>query len=298
MITKPLLASAVEDIDQIKFPVIASPKLDGIRCLKIGGKAVSRNLKPIANRYIRETLERILPDGADGEIMVGSTFQDCTSAVMSYEGQPDFFYNMFDYVSKSLDEAFCDRLKQMEIWHFRHVGLTGDQRIKLVPSVFISNKEQLAALEEKYLDEGFEGVMIRSINGKYKCGRSSVKEGILLKVKKFKDSEAEVVGFEELMHNENEQETNALGRSERSSKKDGLVPANTLGALLVRDVKSGIDFKLGTGFLQEQRKEIWDNRRKYLGRLVKYKYFEIGVKVAPRFPVFLGFRHKDDMSGG
>src|SRR4051812_33650187 len=110
MIKKPLLASAVENLDDIKFPVIASPKLDGIRCLKIDGKVVSRNFKPIPNRYIREALEYILPNGADGEIIVGKTFQDVSSGVMSHDGEPEFIYHMFDYVKDSLGKPYVDRI--------------------------------------------------------------------------------------------------------------------------------------------------------------------------------------------
>ena len=68
LITKPLLAVAA-DLEKIEFPVWATPKIDGIRCLKINGQVVSRNFKPIPNHHIRTTLEQILPDGIDGEII-------------------------------------------------------------------------------------------------------------------------------------------------------------------------------------------------------------------------------------
>jgi len=40
-ITKPMLASKCEQPEELRFPVLATPKLDGIRCLKIGGKALT-----------------------------------------------------------------------------------------------------------------------------------------------------------------------------------------------------------------------------------------------------------------
>ena len=43
---KPLLACE-EPLDDVKFPVYVSTKLDGIRCLIIDGVAYSRSLKPI-----------------------------------------------------------------------------------------------------------------------------------------------------------------------------------------------------------------------------------------------------------
>ena len=47
-ITKPMLAGKCERPDALNFPVLATPKLDGIRCLKIGGRALTRSFKPIS----------------------------------------------------------------------------------------------------------------------------------------------------------------------------------------------------------------------------------------------------------
>lgn len=81
MITKPMLASKCENPHLLPFPVLATPKLDGIRCLKIGGKALTRSLKPISNRFVREWIEDNLPDGVDGELMLrNDTFSETTSA--------------------------------------------------------------------------------------------------------------------------------------------------------------------------------------------------------------------------
>ena len=59
-ITKPMLASKCENPHLLPFPVLATPKLDGIRCLKIGGKALTRSFKPISNRFAREWIEATL----------------------------------------------------------------------------------------------------------------------------------------------------------------------------------------------------------------------------------------------
>lgn len=69
-----------------------------------------------------------------------------------------------------------------------------------------------------------------------------------------------------------------------------MVPSNTLGCLLVEDLKSGVKFGIGSGFNDALRDLIWQNREKYLGATVTYKYQTAGAKNAPRFPVFLGFR--------
>lgn len=302
-ITKPLLSGKVEDLSKIKYPVYATPKLDGIRVLKVNGKVVTRKFKELPNRFAREKLEELLPDGMDGEIMLteGEDFNSVQSAIMSFDGEPTFTYHCFDYVKDDLDKPYIERMDDLIEW----AKTVSDDRLFMVLPYKISNEKQLLEYEKQCLEEGYEGIMIRSAEGRYKCGRSTEKEGILLKIKKFYDSEATVVGFQEKMTNENVKEKDAFGNSKRSKKKEGLVPAGTLGALMVREsvpfpfpCNRGariIEFNIGSGFDDATKQEIWDNRDKYLGKLVKYKYQEFG-KDAPRFPVFLGFRHEDDVS--
>jgi DNA ligase-1 len=144
------------------------------------------------------------------------------------------------------------------------------------------------------LTRGYEGAMLRAPHGIYKFGRSTLKEGHLIKLKPFEDDEAEVIGFEEQCRNDNEATTNELGRTRRSSHKENRVPRGTLGALVLRHSTFG-DFNLGTGFDSALRQEIWHNRTKYLGKLVKFRYQAIGMKDKPRIPSFLGFRHPADL---
>ncbi len=290
-----MLASNAESIDELAYPVIASPKLDGIRCLMIGGQVLSRSLKPIRNDHIRETLSKILPEGADGEIMVGSTFQDVSSGVMSRRGEPEFVYWMFDLAPGGADApGYTDRLLAMTEWGKAHADET---RVVVVPTETIHSAEQLREYEQRMIDAGYEGVMVRAPGGPYKCGRATAKQGWLLKVKRFEDSEAEVLGLDEQMQNINEATKNELGRTQRSSAKAGKIGKSTLGAFRVRDVHSGIEFSVGTGLTDAQRQEIWDNRAAYMGRIVKYKFQPHGVKEKPRLPIWLGFRSTDDMSG-
>ena len=98
MIKQPMLAETVEDIYQLNYPVIGTPKVDGIRGLKVDGEVVARSFLPIVNNHAREMLKQILPEGADGEIFTGFDFQKCSSAIMSQDGEPEFKFCMFDYV--------------------------------------------------------------------------------------------------------------------------------------------------------------------------------------------------------
>lgn len=292
MITRPLLAATLDDISTLKYPVLATPKLDGIRVLKLDGKALTRKFKPVPNTHIRNLLEKYLPDGVDGELMTAGTFNDIQSKVMSFDGEPEFTFYAFDYVSAKLDEPYRERIQNL--FTVVEKKITPFRIVVLYPEL-IENEKELLRYEEECLKKGFEGVMIRNPLGKYKCGRSTAKEQILLKLKRFYDAEAKVIDFEEKMQNENVQERDEFGLSKRSSKKDGLVPANTLGALIVEDLTTGVKFGIGSGFDDELKREIWLHKRKYKNKIVKYKYQSVGVKNAPRFPVFLGFRSKLDL---
>lgn len=295
-IQKPMLAVSLPEGHSVQFPVLATPKIDGIRALMIDGTLVSRTFKPIKNRRIRELLEKYLPNGADGEIMYGSTFQECTSMVMTLDACPDIarlkFY-WFDYVKDSANRPYELRVQDIQC-HALQDDIRDDLVNKLLPRT-IRTSNELSEYEAQCVAQGYEGVMLRSKDGPYKFGRATLKEGFLLKMKRFADSDACIEGFEELLHNNNNVHHDAFGLCKRSSHKINKAGAGTLGALLVRDVHTGVSFNIGTGFDAQTRHSIWMDRDNLVGKLIKYKSMPHGVKDAPRHPVFLGFRDECDL---
>lgn len=296
---KPMLA--VEPKKPLKFPLYASPKLDGVRALMREGVVLSRTLKPIPNRFVQGILGPMSLHGFDGELIVGSAvkpncMQTTMSGVMSRDGSPDFTYYVFDRWDRvGKNDTFRSRLDEL-LHTFEHDLLTSKHnRVHLLTQYLVETEEDLHRYEQRVLDMGYEGVILRNPNGLYKYGRSTEREAYLLKLKRFVDSEAEVLDFEELLHNGNQATIDECGYTQRSSHKDGKVPMNTLGALVVRDVKTGIRFNIGTGYTAAQRKSIWQARETLRGKLVTYKHFEVGVKEAPRFPVFKSFRDEIDI---
>lgn len=299
-IVKPMLAAILKDIGQLDYSknYLATQKLDGIRALMINGHLVSRTFKPIRNNHIRKMLEAILPEGADGEIVCSGAFQATSSGVMSADGEPKFIYYMFDYVKDDISKPYFERTNDMLRWLVERgpVRSPGLDKIKLLIPTIIKDYNHLKKYEAECIAKGFEGVILRTPDSPYKCGRSTAKQEWLLKLKRFADGEAIILGFTEKMHNDNEATKDAFGHTIRSSHKGNKRPANTLGALVVRDIKTEIEFEIGTGFSDLQRQEIWDNRKEYMDKIVKYKHFNIsGVKERPRFPSYVGIRDKEDM---
>ena len=307
---KPMLAKD-GDLDKIKWPQVGQIKLDGIRASVVNGRLVSRTLKLIPNQEIQAALGCPEFEGLDGELIVGDpAAEDCyrrtTSFVMSESktGEP-WTYRVFD-LWDSPDE-FTRRYAALEDAVEGWMSSNTSGRIKLVPSVVLPNVAALEAFEAEALAAGHEGVILRDPNARYKFGRSG-KTGPLLKVKRFIDFEAEVIGVYEEMHNANEAKTNALGRTERSSHAAGKVGKGTLGGLVLRAINGpseGIEFRCGTGFDAAQRLALWSEAFGVdtslagfpatgmiglNGRIAKIKSFPIGVKDKPRHPVFLGWR--------
>lgn len=290
---KPMLAVQIEDVNTLKFPVYVSPKLDGVRALVIDGKLLSRSLKPFPNEHIQKLFAG-LPEGTDGELIFGlptaeNACRKTVSAVMSEDGEPDVTYWVFD--NFKVGGTFQERFRGTVLY-------TDGLNVKHVPHVLVNSLDELLDIEEQFLAQGYEGAMVRSVDGPYKQGRSTLREGYLLKLKRFLDAEGEVLDTFEYMHNDNEAKTNALGRTERSSHKENLRPGDMLGGFVLRVLNgdlAGTEVRCGTGLTMEDRKAFWPGRAKLVGAIVKFSYFPKGVKDKPRHPVFLGFRDVRDM---
>lgn len=296
---KPLLAREMGADEKLPFPMLASPKLDGIRCIVRNGVAYSRSMKPIPNRRIADHLPLAMLEGLDGELIAGDPcapgcMQTTQSAVMSHDGDLSAVrFHVFDWT----DNAAMPYAYRFET-AANMVGLLPESvPVSLVMYRAVSSARALAEYEAARVAEGYEGTMLRDPSGRYKHGRTAGKGYELLKVKRWADSEAEIVAVHPLMHNANALETNELGNAKRSSAKAGMVPTEAVGSFDVRDVKTGVTFNLGGGpaFTAEARASLWAGRHFLPGTLVKYRYQPAGTMEAPRFPTFIGFRHPDDL---
>ncbi len=121
--------------------------------------------------------------------------------------------------------------------------------------------EDVAHLErelDRVLALGAEGLIVRRSDALYEPGRS----GSILKVKRFEDAEAVVVGH-----------LTGSGRNKRR-----------LGSLLVR-TPEGLEFKIGSGFSDAQRESPPPP-----GAVISYRHIGYHDSGIPRFPVYLRIR--------
>lgn len=285
---RPMLAATVENRSQLSFPYLASPKLDGIRCIVLNHQVLSRSLKPIRNRHIADKLAH-LPD-MDGELIVGApnegdVFNRTTRGVMSADGQPDFKYHVFDTL-QDLSAPFHKRLAAVPISAY----------IERVGHPLISSMSALDEYEADVLARGYEGVMLRGINAGYKCGRATARENSLWKLKQFMDGEILVTGVLEGMTNINAPTKDALGETTRSTHQDGMLPNNKVGTIVGVDIKTRQQLEISPGKMtHDARAFFWKYPDKIVGQIVKYKCFGYGSINVARFATFQGFRDPTDM---
>jgi DNA ligase-1 len=279
--------------------MLASVKLDGIRATVRNGILVSRTLKPIRNEYIQSKLGLHEYNGMDGELTVDpaygeGVFARASSGVMSFAGQPDFTYHVFD--DWQLGEEGFDYNERLKVLK-NAIGVDKIEHVRMLKQTPVHSLQELEKLEQEAVSQGYEGLILRHPLSPYKTGRATLRERYMLKLKRFSDSEATIIGFQELLHNENEPQIDHLGLQRRSAHQDNKTLSGKLGALIVQDTKNpSWQFNIGTGFTDDLRHHIWQNQQDYLGKIVKYKYLEVGIKDLPRHPVYLGLRAEEDLS--
>lgn len=285
---KPMLAGKFDPETQ-RYPCYVAPKIDGIRCLIMNGLAMSRSMKPLPNQFLQAYFADGSHDGLDGELVVGDDNHPdirrmTTSAIMAEKKCPAFTFTAFDRWDMAPTSPFSTRLACINTGKFK-------PRTKRLQHQLVDSPQLLDMLEEEFLSAGYEGAMVRAPEGRYKWGRSTTKEGGLLKLKRFMDAEARIVGWNERMHNGNEPFTNELGRTKRTSHQENKVGLNMLGSWIVKGIGpfEGQTFDV-PGFTAEDATDFWARREDLKGQVITYRYFNHGVKDKPILLSFAGFR--------
>lgn len=315
---KPMLACDWYN-DKIKFPCIVQPKIDGVRSINRAGKCFGRSLKPHENRYITELYSKPEYAGFDGEKInadLGATHPDLcritSGDLRRIEGEPNIAWYLFDYVTEETKNlGYVQRMEILRafITKLEKISLPNDPIFGIVESTLVETMQDLLELEERYLDQGYEGIIIRDPNAPYKYGRCGKTFMGCWRVKRFIEEEILVDKINEGMHNANEAKTNELGRTERSSHQENMQPNGLLGNMEGTTLKDILDPQSGKLLIpkgervtvspgemdHKMRKFYWDNPSEIAGHIIKFKMFPKGVKDKPRFPTYVSHRNSNDI---
>lgn len=313
---KPMLAADWEQ-GKVRFPVMGQPKIDGVRGKNSHGGLTGRSLKLFKNRYTTDFYSHDFFKGFDGELAAErETHPDLcrltTSAVGTIEGKPFTLWWLFDYIHENnMADTYAERYAQMvERVQQLQAPLTympWAGHLRIVPFKLITCMEELLAYDDENLDAGYEGTIIRDPLGKHKQGRSTVREGGLLRIKRFIESEAEVLELVEGQRNQNEAQINELGQQFRSSHQENMVPNGLVGSMTCRALADVMDqgrvviskgqiITVSPGNMPHyQRADYFIYPEQLVGKTIKFKFFPKGIKDKPRFPTFVTIRDAADM---
>lgn len=313
---KPMLASDVIE-SKLRFPLIAQPKIDGVRALNMLGTFTGRSLKKFKNLYLTAKFSVSACVGFDGELAAWEeTHPDLcrltSSATGTIKGEPFVLWWLFDYVTvDTRDLPYIQRLERLtdEVARLVAEGHPVAPHLRVIPWVVVHSLDELNAHDAKWLEMGFEGSITRNINDPHKQGRSTPTEGGLGRIKRFVDFEFIIDELIEGEENQNEAQINELGQTFRSSHQANKVANGMVGAMLGRTTsvvtdtagkvlfEQGQQVRVGAGCMShDERRDYFANPDKILGHIGKAKFFPKGIKDKPRFPTFQSVRQPEDMS--
>jgi DNA ligase-1 len=301
---KPITDALIEaHLAECEF-LFGQPKIDGMRVYH-GDNHVpqSRSGKEWKNKPLRDwCMAHPSMKGIDGEVVPGheyreDSFREAMSGTRREEGSREFTFWAFDYTGlaeciygsrliflKGLIEKFGE-FQEAEGYHARLV---------LCPTQLLHTIDEVHAYEEKCVADGWEGAMLRRPDRAYKFGRSTNRGGELIKLKRYEDAEAVVIGYEPWFANGNEATQSPLGYQVRSSHQGNLAPLERLGALKVHlATDPSVKFGIGVmrGVTHSERDRLWRERDSLIGRICKFKHQGYGGGYdVPRQPVFLNWR--------
>lgn len=302
MLVKPMRSCEPDPKYDLKFPVLASYKLDGIRLLK-EGRCLTKSLKELPNKYVNKWVVDNLFDGFDSEVISGppnipTAYGTTFSAVMSHEGTPDFTLYAFDLHNEP--EMYAT--ERYYLLQRKVADLPADVQAKIVvvEKFLVQDKPALDTLYEQALELGYEGLITQTLTGLYHQGKTSPKTQVQQKLKPHADRDAEIVEVHEALHNENKAFTNEVGETKRSTHSENKSGLAMVGGFTVRDTESGAVFRIGAGKLDhDARRALWlAGPEKLVGLFCKYRSMDYGTMTngAARMGRFYQWRDKSDLS--
>jgi DNA ligase-1 len=260
-------------LDFDRFVYVASPKLDGNRCLILGGRAYTSSMKPFRNVRLQSYLGDVLNYSAEHDIMLdgelydidGTHHADLSGILNSCDGHiPDTMRfcvfdaaDMADYSDQCRTMPYQYRIEQ----YFQHcIMIDPDHRIVIPLKQHKVERDGDASAsswfdmhthdESSPFGHAVEGVMIRPVNiersydgsllgGWYKHGRSTDRQHIIWKLKSYETQDAVVTAvlprrvLDPVWLESHEREYDLNGRLKPIKNQDAFLTTECVGAFQV-----------------------------------------------------------------
>jgi len=260
----------------MQYPAIGQRKFDGVRCIAYndGGKIVLESRKgkafPHMNHLRASVFDSLSKDNQilDGELYSDELdFQRVVGLVRKESlSQQDIYdlkyikYRIYDMFSTDYSVT---QLPFVERHAMAEKLIKNDPHLIIVQNYVIIDEDSIQGLHDQFVDEGYEGIMIRNPTMPYHMDKRS---SGLMKFKSFKDGEYPIVGYEEATGND----------------------AGTV--IWICETPNGIAFNARPTGTREQRTTWFENADKIVGKMLTVKYFELTNDGIPRFPVGVAIR--------
>ena len=263
----------------IDYPAIGQRKFDGVRSMASLNSDGSVSLKSRKGKefphmnHLRQQIASLkgIPDGAflDGELYSDTlTFQEVVGLVRRESlkaGDEDklkqISYRLYDMLDpNNRDAGFQDRYDTLKTI----LGSTPPQNLILTKNFEISDKADVKPLHDQFVNEGYEGIMIRNKDGEYGINKRSKN---LQKFKEFYDQEFQIVGYEE-------GNGNAKGT-----------------VIWICMTENGDLFSAQPKGTVAERTEYFQKGDDYIGATLTVRYFEMTDDGIPRFPKGVAIRN-------
>jgi DNA ligase 1 len=279
---QPMLAHNYADHGNKLPPTVwLSPKMDGIRMIITKDGIFSRQGKPFPSlKHIHEALAPAFKTQPglilDGEAYNHALKDNFNRIVKLVKKSKRITKEDFELIRDNIQAYLFDAprigiLREADAYKDRHALLSDlvkrlqSPYIVLVKHEVVYGHASITEVEEKYLSEGYEGVMVRNPNAPYQNDRSYS----LQKLKRFVDAEYEIVDV-------------VQGTGNRSGGA---------GSLVLRDSKSGKLFDANIKGNFEYYTELLRNKNKYIGQKATVKYQNLTPDGVPRFGVVYAIRN-------
>ena len=272
---EPMLAHEVSKYEKLLFtvPTFIQPKLDGLRCISQDNTLMSRNGKPyLACPHLHQDRFTL-----DGELYNHEFHDDFNKIVSLCKKQKPTAEELKESMQKvqfwaydmpEIEGEFSERYKALEKAINELKKAQGKCPYKLVPTYRVHNQADVEKYHEKFLEDGYEGSILRLDLGEYENKRSKQ----LLKKKDFVDEEFTIVGAEE-------------GEGGR---------AGTIGYfIMAHDKIKDKTFKSNVKGDFEYLADVWKDRKKYIGTKATVKYFNRTPDDVPRFPYIIKLNREE-----